>query len=400
MSRISGILLVLLFASFVAAAQDTSVQEGKKAALEREIAQLQQQIAENVSKSSSALNDLTLVRKQVEVRKAMLAESEKELAQVEDSVRITRQKINVLQARIDTLSIYYERLVRGAYKNRDAKMWYVHILSSNSLAQATRRFAYLRGLSERMNEEAIEVKNLRSELETEAGRLEGLSAEAKKLRDSRAADLKKLQSEEKRVNDLVSQLGKYRTRYQNQLKTKQKQVEALNREIEKIIAQYMEETRRQEEASKSSGKAQPAVTDYKLAAEFEANKGRLPWPADGPVLEKFGRHSHPVYTSIVMPFNNGISIGLAKGSVVKAVFDGEVKSVIVMPGYNKCVLVQHGNYFSFYCKLGQVSVKAGDKVSTGSVIGTVDTIDGQTMLHFQIWKEKNPQNPEIWLRQK
>ena len=79
-------------------------------------------------------------------------------------------------------------------------------------------------------------------------------------------------------------------------------------------------------------------------------------------------------------------------------FDGVVKNVIAMPGYNMCVLVQHGSYFTFYCKLGQVSVKSGDKVSTGQVIGIVDTIDGQTQLHFQIWKEKTPQNPEIWLR--
>ena len=51
--------------------------------------------------------------------------------------------------------------------------------------------------------------------------------------------------------------------------------------------------------------------------------------------------------------------------------------IVVMPGYNKCVLVQHGNYFSFYCKLGTVSVKAGDKVKTGQVVGTVDTIGAE-----------------------
>lgn len=69
-----------------------------------------------------------------------------------------------------------------------------------------------------------------------------------------------------------------------------------------------------------------------------------------------------------------------------------------MPGYNKCVLVQHGNYFSFYCKLGNVNVKVGDKVKTGDTIGTVDTLDGSTQLHFEIWKGTTPQNPETWLR--
>ena len=101
---------------------------------------------------------------------------------------------------------------------------------------------------------------------------------------------------------------------------------------------------------------------------------------------------------MVMPFNNGINLSLSEGEEIRAMFDGEVKNIIVMPGYNKCVLVQHGNYFSFYCKLGQVSVKTGDKVKTGQAIGRVDTIDRQTQLHFQIWKEKTPQNPESGLR--
>ena len=120
--------------------------------------------------------------------------------------------------------------------------------------------------------------------------------------------------------------------------------------------------------------------DIKLAGEFAANKGKLPWPADGPVVETFGKHNHPVYTQLVMPANNGVNIGLSADAEVKAVFDGEVKRVIVMPGYGRCVLVQHGGYFTFYCKLGHVDVKSGDKVTTGQVLGRVDTIDGQTEL--------------------
>ena len=188
-------------------------------------------------------------------------------------------------------------------------------------------------------------------------------------------------------------------------------MEALNREIERIIAQAIEEARRkeeearkkaEEEARKSGHKTIPKSTeiDIKLSGEFAANKGKLPWPADGPVVETFGKHNHPVYSSVVMPANNGVNIGLSAGAEVKAVFDGEVKRVIVMPGYGRCVLVQHGGYFTFYCKLGKVEVKSGDKVKTGQLIGHVDTIDGQTELHFEVWKEKEPENPELWLRKK
>ena len=400
---------LLLAAAAPSFSQDTREQESRRAALEKEIAQLEQQIAENISRSSSALNDLTLIRKQVETRKALVAESERQIRMIDDSITLTTANITGLQARIDTLTSYFGRLVRSAYKNRDARVWYVYILTSRNFGQATRRYSYLKNLSSTLNDEAAQVKEMRAGLELELTRLDSLKVQATQLRDAQQKELAGLRAEEKRSDDLVSQLKRYRTRYQRQLETKRKQVEDLNREIERIIAEYIAEQKAREEeqrraAAARQGEQQAAaetpapVIDYELAAEFESNKGKLPWPADGPVLEKFGRHNHPVYTNIVMPFSNGISIGLAKGSAVRAVFDGEVKNVIAMPGYNMCVLVQHGSYFTFYCKLGQVSVKAGDKVSTGSIIGTVDTIDGQTQLHFQIWKEKSPQNPEIWLR--
>ena len=136
----------------------------------------------------------------------------------------------------------------------------------------------------------------------------------------------------------------------------------------------------------------------KLDTEFAKNKGKLPWPADGPVVDKFGEKYHPVYKSVKLPSNNGVDIALAHGTKVCAVFDGVVRQIVVMPGYNKCVLVQHGSHFTFYCKMGKVSVKAGDKVSMGESLGTVDTINGQTLLHFQVWQNNKPQNPEYWLK--
>ena len=152
-------------------------------------------------------------------------------------------------------------------------------------------------------------------------------------------------------------------------------------------------------SSSGTGNRKPEI-DYKLAEEFSKNKGKLPWPAEGAVVDRFGQHYHPVFTRVKLPFNNGISIAVAKGARVKAVFDGVVKQIVVMPGYNQCVLVQHGNWFSFYCKLQNTTVKAGDKVKTGQTIGSVDTINGDTQLHFQIWQKQTPQNPELWLRKK
>lgn len=371
-------------------AQDIDRHMESKARLEKEIEILDRQLADNADRSRDALSRLTLIRKKVSNRKALVAESDRQIRLYSDEIYSAQRKINRLQAREDTLTEYYARLVKSAYRNRDARIWYMYILASEDLGQAFRRFSYFRELSSEMKAQAREIRALRAEQEAEKARLQDLKSSAEKVRVRRQADLKSLQQEENQSSMVVTQLKRNRTRYQKELNAKKKQVDALNREIRRLVEEAMK--------SASGNKGETAAIDYHLAEEFSANKGKLPWPAEGPVIDHFGQHYHPVFTRLKLPFNNGMTIALAKGSSVKAVFDGVVKQIVVMPGYNQCVLVQHGNYFSFYCKLKTTSVKAGDKVKTGQTIGEVDTINGETQLHFQIWKDQTPQNPEQWLR--
>lgn len=384
---------VVLMAAGPVAAQNTKAQENRKAALEKEIAEIDRQLKATSSKTTSALTTLSLVRKKITDRKALVAESDQEIAAIEAEIRVRKAEVERIQGRLDTLSFYYGRLVRNAYKNRDSRIWYMYILSSRNLGQAWRRYSYLRDLSASMNVQARKIKETRAELEAEMEQLEQKQAEAREARARRQQEVNKLQKEESESQALVNKLNKDKKRYQNELAAKRKQVEALNREIERIIRAAMES-----KGTKKGGKKHGAPIDYKLGNEFSSNKGKLPWPAEGPVIDHYGQHYHPVFKNVKLPFNNGMTIGLTKGTAVKAVFNGTVKQIVVMPGYNQCVLVQHGNYFSFYCKLGSVSVKPGEKVKTGQVLGTVDTIAGETALHFQIWEGRNPQNPEIWLR--
>ena len=384
------ILMAMLLLPLHSLAQDTRVQESRKAALEREIALIDKQLKENSKKSYNALNSLTLVRKKVADRKELLAESDRELTRINAAVKSKKAEIDRIQNRLDTLSAYYSKLISSAYRNRDSRVWYMYILASDNVGQAFRRIGYMRNLSSNLNRQGDKIKAAREELQKETDSLMVMKSQAQSVRNRRAADLASLQSEEKEAAALVSNLQRNKTRYQQQLAAKKKQVDALNREIERIIASAVN-------GGKSGFKTSKPV-DLKLDAEFAKNMGKLPWPATGPVVDHFGQHYHPVFTKVKLPFNNGINIALAKDTEIKSVFNGIVKQIVVMPGYGKCVLVQHGNYFSFYCRLGNVSVKAGDKVSTGDVIGRIDTIDDMTQLHFQIWQGTKPQNPELWLR--
>lgn len=381
MRRFAVLALAALLLCIQASAQNSSQ---KKAKLEREIAILDQQLKENASKVRSANTALKLTRKKISARKGLLAESDAQISTLDKRIQEKNSRIDSLEARYALLSENYNKLVRTAYKNRDTRIWYMYLLSSDGLSQGLRRYGYLKSMAAGLNAQALEIKDTRARLEEEKAGLLKLREEASVLRNTRAVELKQLEKDESNSKQLVASLGKDKARYQKELAAKKKQVQALNAELNKMV-------------KKSSGKPKTEV-DAKLDKEFAANKGKLPWPADGPVVDSFGKHYHPVYKNVELPFNNGVNIALGKDSAVKAVFDGTVSNVVVIPGYNQCILVQHGGYFTFYCKLASVNVKAGDKVKTGQVIGRVDTIAGETQLHFELWEGKTPRNPELWLK--
>ena len=374
-------------------AQNVTSQKDRKARLEREIAIIDKQLSANATKSSAMLSNLSLVRKKISNRKGLVKESDKEIRLYNDQIYMKQRSINRLQEKVDTLSAHYSRLVMGAYKNRDPRRWYMYILASENLGQAFRRMAYFKNLATQMNLEAVKLKEAQAELEAQRQELIALKKEAQGVKKQRVEELNKLSKEEKQASTIVANLKKDKKKYQKQLAAKKKQVEALNREIERLVTSAMKGGK-----ATSSGSKNKMVVDTKLDAEFAKNKGKLPWPADGPIVDRFGEKYHPVYKSVKLPSNNGVDIALSHGTKVCAVFDGVVRQIVVMPGYNKCVLVQHGSHFTFYCKMGNVAVKAGDKVSMGESLGTVDTINGQTLLHFQVWQNNKPQNPEYWLK--
>lgn len=391
---LTTVALLICQSVMVLHAQDTSAQEQKKERLEREIELINRQLSSTNSKSRSALATYDLVSKKVSNRQALLRESRRKERECADKIYLKQREINKLQESYDTLAAHYDRLVLGAYKNRDARIWYMYILASDDLSQAYRRYGYFKSLASQIGEEARRMEDARAKLEAERDELQKLRVEQKVVTQNTQKELGKLQSEQAESKALVGKLKKEKSKYQKELAAKRKQVEALDREIARLVREAMKGGT----ASGAGKKTNKMVIDEKLAAEFSKNRGKLPWPADGPVVDAFGERYHPVYKNVKLPKNNGVGIALRPGTSVKCVFDGVVKQVLVMPGYNQCVLVQHGNYFTFYCKLKNVVVKSGQKVKTGQDIGTVDTINRETQLHFQIWKDTTPQNPESWLK--
>lgn len=377
------LLLAVLVPLGLRAQSGTSAMEARKSQLEREIAELNRQIRGLAGKKESAMSELELTRSKISARKELIAETENIIHALDDSVKVREMEAERLARRRDTLSNHYSRLVRSAYVNRDSRVWYMYILSSENLGQAMRRYAYLRGFARNLNAQATKIAEVTASLEEEMLRIRELRADAEAQRSALMEGYAALKVEEAQSQRLLNSIERDRARWERSIREKNDQIAALNRAI-------AEEIRR-------ASSAGSRTIDTALSADFASNKGRLPWPARGAIVEPFGQNPHPVYQNVVMPFNNGITMAVAEGTAAKAVFSGTVTRVAVIPGFNQCVLVQHGNYFTLYSKLKSVNVSKGDHVDTGQTIGIVETVGGESRLHFELWEGRTPQNPAQWL---
>jgi murein hydrolase activator len=210
-------------------------------------------------------------------------------------------------------------------------------------------------------------------------------------------------------------------RQKNELKRRIKQ--AIEKEIAEAEAKARKEQQRQEakananntnETTTATSSSKPAekklvITETKesvaLSKNFESNRGRLPWPVlKGSITEGYGKNPHPTIPNVYTN-NNGIDIGAPRNAQVRAVFQGEVTSVLNIPGAGKVIIIKHGNYRTVYSNLQEVYVSVGSSVGTKQSIGSLltESDGGLSTAHFEIHQVINGTvqriNPTLWLAQ-
>ena len=388
MKRWLLLTLVLLLGTAAFGQQDVSKQTERKRQVEEEIKFIDNQLKSISSKQKATTEQLSLIRKRVTNRKSLISDLDKKIAVINDQMTAKQREINRIQKELDTLEAYYNKLIYNTYKNRDTRVWFLYILSSQDIGQGYRRFSFLKSLAGEVSTQASKMREKQAELSAERAELAAIKAEAQAAKAEREEEYRKLVAEEKKSKEDMKRLAKSEKQYRADLAAKKKEVDRLNKEIQKLL-----------KSTVAAQKKDQTKVDVALSSEFAKNKGKLPWPLkQGVITERFGVHNHPVYTNLKLPDNPGITFSTTRNAEVYSVFDGEVRKIIVMPGYNQCVLVQHGEYFTLYCKLGKVSVKSGQKVKTGDKLGTLETDGNASSLHFQLWKGTDKLNPESWLK--
>ncbi|MDR1381411.1 MAG: peptidoglycan DD-metalloendopeptidase family protein [Tannerella sp.] len=374
--------------------------------------------------AKNSLNRLNLLSQQLLSRRRILALLTQEMAAIDANIKTVSDEIDILDKDLAKTKENYAKSMRNRLQeHRTAKYKMLLILSAENLLQSYRRMRYLREYSTWQKEEAKRIIMKQNEIACRKAELEKSREDKQTLLLQREQENKKLEDEERIQQTEVRELNRRQKDLQQQLQQKKRDADALNRQIETLIAEdirYSESDRpatasgtapkdAKPAAAKSdaAGTSKPAAgyrmtkSELNLSKDFAANKGRLPYPLNGryTVISSFGEHQHQEL-SYVRTANNGIDIQTTSGSDALAIFNGVVTRVFVMPGYNNNVIIRHGDYLTVYSNLSQVYVRAGDVVVTRQALGQIFTDPGkgnETILHFQIWKERTKLNPASWV---
>ena len=390
MKRIVTYLLLALLALPVAA-QKQSVNDLKKQREKtlRELEKTGQMLSETKKSETATLNKLNLLNKDIATRKRLITTINSEIDALNTEMGELSDKRDSLQQNLEALKADYANLVRQTHYQDMMQSPLLFVLRAEDFNQAMRRIRYLQEFQRYRKEQVARIENTQAEIDIQTELLESNRVEKEQTLDVQKRETENLARDERKHQNMLQQLKKKEKDLLAQHRKQQKKADDLNRKIEDIIKQ---------QAAKQKG--QRLTKEQQLiAGGFEKNKGRLPWPVEkGMVSGEFGVHPHPTLPKVTVN-NKGIYIQTTRGAAVRAVYEGEVTSCFVMGGTN-AVIIQHGNYRTVYTGLATISVKKGDKVKTKQSIGTVYTDpdnDNKTEMFFQVWKDKDIENPSQWL---
>lgn len=439
---------ILMFLFIVLATQLSWSQSKKKEQLEKERKQIENRIQNTKKLLGKTENDLRNRTVELQLIERNLALREQLVRNIDLQIRSTEQRIGELEnsmkqlsSKTSALKQQYSEMVVYAYKNRGNLNKLMFVFSSDNFNQAMRRAMYLEKINEvrsrqvqliRSNQEQILIEQ--QELEKARKNALELAASKRLERETLLADKQKQQevfnvvkAEESSLRVRLADDERKKAQVQNQIQKAIEQELAEERERERKKREE-EERKRKEELAKQNNQnpgtkpsetkpseTKPSETkpvtkpdefgltpEAKLAGNnFAANKGRLPYPVSvGSVVERFGRNAHPTIANVYTD-NNGIDISTNRGAEVRAVFEGEVSSIITIPGAGKAVILSHGNYRTVYANMQDVYVTKGAKVAHKHLLGSLLPQGNISILHFEIHviNGNTPQklNPELWL---
>lgn len=430
---LSFVFVVAAFNGVLAQTQNRSELEKQRAEIQEEIAAVKRSLDQTKKNRKASLGQLALLQRKLRLRESAINNINKQIDFIQGDISKSRDEIENLKKDLDTLKVQYQKSVVYAYKNRNSYDFLNFIFSASSFNDALKRVAYLKSYRAYREQQSLNIETTQQLLQRKIGTLELSRKEKDEVLAKQEKEKIELDEERKEQAQVISKLKSREKELNKELTSKQKADNklrasikaAIDREIRLARAKAAEEEKKRKALaaaeSKSESKSEskttaPEKTEASVAKKsesvfdatpggevisdnFEKNKGKLPWPIDkGNIKINFGNYSIP--NTKIKGTNPGLTMETEQGGAVKAIFDGEVVAIFDVEGeWN--ILVRHGKYFTTYGNLSTTSVAKGGKVKTGQVIGTAATnADGNGEIEFLLLQENKNLDPAIWIRKR
>lgn len=409
MEKVSShiIFLLMLLMSFSVFSQTRKQLENQRKKYKSEILKLNRLLFDEVKKEKNALEDLKDINQKIEVRNKLINTINLEAKVLSKEIKKNEGKIEKLNKNLAALKADYAEMIYKSYKSKSQQSKTMFLLSSQNFYQAYKRLAYMKQYTKfrkKQGEEIVVQTNFIKKMNDSL-------LYQKQVKDTlilvEKNQKEEIESDQKKQENLISKIKKKESKYKREIKKKIKEEKKITARIDKIIRDEIARANRLARAKNKDNKTVVKKSNNfilspeakALAARFEQNKGKLPWPVkEGIVVRRFGKQPHPTFPGIIIN-GTGLHIVTSKGSNAEAIFNGDVLNVLVGSGGTKNVLIRHGNYITSYNNLENSYVKKGDKIEVGQKIGRIftDKVSNKTKLIFVLFKNTTRLNPSSWM---
>lgn len=385
--------LFLYFFCANVAAQSVKQIKTEKENCEKEISYLNKLLKESDKNKSVSIGKLNILQEKIVQSQKLLNSLDQELKLLQAGIYTNEKRIAELEEEKKAMLQLYEKLIYNSWKKRNKTNKLMFIFSSSDFNQAYNRFKYFQQTQEYSGRQLELIRQVNDSLNLKNQTLKNLMDSKNQILLSISEKNKELEKEKISEKQYIAELQQKNKELQRKLQKEEQKRQKLARDLSKLIAGQNKNS-----GSGSSTKYKMTPEEKLVSDQFYANKGKLPWPVtQGLVVRKFGIHSDALHSN-VKRFSDGIDILTLKDADIRAVFQGTVTFISYNFNTNYVVFIRHGDYVSMYINVVDLKVKKGDKVNTKDVIGKVgyDPENG-SVLYFQIWKNQQKENPQLWL---
>ena len=391
----------ILFVSLGLAQKNSARQktlEKQKKLLQAEIKQINTLLFNNSNREKSILSQVEDLDVKISVRTELVKVNNQQANLLTQQINVNQRDITNLRKELKELKKDYAEMIQKSYKSKSSQNRLMFLFSSEDFLQAYKRIQYMKQYTNFRKKQGEEITQKTKTLQSLNKALFEQKVQKEVLVTQNREAQQELQHERKSQQRLIRGLKSKSRSLAIEIKQKQRKAAEIDKVIERLIREAIAASNK---ASGKSVKNAFALTPESklLAANFVANKGKLPWPVEkGIVIQRYGTQPHPVVKTTMIK-SNGVTIATTPKSEARAVFEGEVMTILSFKGSNPTILIKHGNYITTYKNMGKVYVKKGDKVKAKQPIGEIFTHPqtGKTTLQFSVFNALKPQNPKSWI---